>query len=75
VHHFVPHVDRRTEQFDGAFDDFDRAIDAGTESTRIGEQDLHFSDRYWHSQRASAVPSAVKNTAAMRFARTLFFSE
>ena len=41
VHHFVPHVDRRAEHRDGAFDDVDGAIDPGAESSRIGEQDLH----------------------------------
>ena len=41
VHDFVAHVDRRAEQRDGALDDVDRAIDAGAESTGVGEQDLH----------------------------------
>ena len=41
VHHFVPHVDRRAEQPDGALDDVDGAIDAGAETAGIGEQDLH----------------------------------
>jgi hypothetical protein len=41
VDDFVPHVDRRAEQRDGAFDDVDGTVDAGTETTRVGEQDLH----------------------------------
>jgi hypothetical protein len=41
MHHLVPHVDRRAEHPDGALDDVDGAIDAGTESTGVGEQDFH----------------------------------
>ena len=41
VHDFVPHVDRRAEQLEGALDDLDGAVDAGAEPARIGEQDLH----------------------------------
>ena len=41
VHDFVAHVDRRAEQLERALDDVDRAIDAGAETARIGEQDPH----------------------------------
>ena len=41
VHDLVTHVDRRAEQLERALDDVDRAIDAGAETARIGEQDLH----------------------------------
>src|SRR5690606_226417 len=41
VHDLVAHVDRRAEGLQRALDDLDRAIDAGTETTRVGEQDLH----------------------------------
>ena len=41
VHHYMAHVDRRTERFDGALDDLDGAVDAGAETTGIGEQDVH----------------------------------
>src|SRR5690606_11346896 len=41
VHHFVTHVDRRAEHFQGPIDDLDGAIDAGAEAAGIGEFDLH----------------------------------
>ena len=41
VHHLVAHVDRRAEELDGALHDVDRAVDAGAESPRVREQDLH----------------------------------
>jgi hypothetical protein len=40
VHHFVPHVDRRAELFQRAFDDGDGALDAGAEAAGVGEQDV-----------------------------------
>jgi hypothetical protein len=40
VHDLVAHVDRRAIALQGALDDLDRALDAGAEATRIGEQDL-----------------------------------
>ena len=39
VHDFVTHIDRRTVLFEGALDDLDRAIDAGTEATGACKQD------------------------------------
>src|SRR4029079_18977236 len=41
VHDFMAHIDRRAERLERALDDLDRAVDAGTESARIGEQDVH----------------------------------
>ena len=41
VHDLVAHVDRRPEQLERTLDDVDRAVDAGAEAARIGEQDLH----------------------------------
>ena len=41
VHDFMAHVDGCAEGFERAFDDLDRAIDAGTETTGVGEQDFH----------------------------------
>jgi 4-hydroxy-3-methylbut-2-enyl diphosphate reductase len=41
VHDFVAHVDRRAEGFDRALHDLDRAIDAGAETARVGEDDVH----------------------------------
>jgi hypothetical protein len=35
VHHFVAHVDRRPEDFQGAVDDFDRPVHAGAEATGL----------------------------------------
>ena len=34
-------VDRRAEFFDSALDDDDGAFDTGTETARVGENDLH----------------------------------
>jgi hypothetical protein len=41
VHDLVAHVDRRTVLSERLLDDRDRAIDAGTESAGVGEQDVH----------------------------------
>src|SRR5690606_1625658 len=41
VHHFVTHVDRRTENFQGAVDDLDGSIDSGAEASGVSELDLH----------------------------------
>ena len=41
VHDFVAHVDRRAQGFDRALDDLDGAIDAGAETSGIGEHDVH----------------------------------
>src|SRR5690606_890627 len=41
VHHFVTHVDGRTEQLQGTLDDADGAVDAGAEAAWIGKDDLH----------------------------------
>jgi hypothetical protein len=38
---FVPHIYGRTELHEGAFDDLDRPLDAGTEAARLGQNDLH----------------------------------
>ncbi len=42
VHDLVTHVDGRAEQFYRTLDDVDGAIDAGAETTGIGEKNLHF---------------------------------
>jgi hypothetical protein len=44
VHDFVAHVYRRAEQFERTLDDVDGAVNAGTETAGIGEQDLHVWD-------------------------------
>ena len=41
VHDFVAHVDRRAERLERALDDLDRAVDAGAETARIGQQHVH----------------------------------
>ncbi|MNC44449.1 hypothetical protein D3C75_933550 [compost metagenome] len=46
VHHFMAHVDRRAEHFQGAIDDLDRAVDAGAEAAGVGEGDLHGESRH-----------------------------
>ena len=40
MHDLVAHVDRRAELRERALDDLDRAIDAGAEAARLGEQDV-----------------------------------
>src|SRR5690606_19131616 len=51
VHHFMTHVDRWTEHFQGAVDDFDSPVDAGTEAARIGQFDLHGKPRMLGRER------------------------
>ena len=41
VHHLMTHINRRPEHVQGTVDDGDGAIDAGTETTGIGETDIH----------------------------------
>ena len=41
VHDFVPHVNGRAELLQRQLDDRDRAVDAGAEAARIGENDVH----------------------------------
>lgn len=41
VHHFMPYIDRRAEDFQSTVDDFDGAIDTSAEAAGIGEFDLH----------------------------------
>ena len=41
MNNLVANVNRCTEQLQGTLDDIDRAVDPGTESARIGEQDTH----------------------------------
>ncbi len=55
VHDFVAHVDRRAVLLERALDDGDRAIDAGAEAARIGEQDVHVSDLLRRLRAAASV--------------------
>ena len=41
VHDFMAYEYRRAEPVEGAFDNFDRAVDTGAETAWIGEQHLH----------------------------------
>ena len=43
MYDFVPHVDRRSVQFQCALDDLDGAINAGAKATWVGEQDFGFT--------------------------------
>jgi hypothetical protein len=45
VHHFVAHIDRRTEILESALNDFDGTIDASAKAARIGKQHLHVRTR------------------------------
>jgi hypothetical protein len=40
VYHFMPHVDWRAELFQRAFDDGDRAFDAGAEAAGVGQDSI-----------------------------------
>ncbi len=46
VHDLMSHIDRRTEDFQGAVDDFDGAIYTRAEAARVGEFDLHDGSRH-----------------------------
>ena len=41
MYDFMAHVNRRTDLFEGALDDFDGPVDTGAESAWIGEEDFH----------------------------------
>jgi hypothetical protein len=41
MNYYVTHINRRTNKLDSALDDLDGAVDTGTETTRIGEKNLH----------------------------------
>ena len=41
MHDFVTHIDRRTEHFQSALDDFNRTINTGTEATWVSKNDVH----------------------------------
>ncbi len=41
VHHFMTHIDGRTENIQRPVDDVDGAVHAGAEAAGIGELDLH----------------------------------
>src|SRR5437016_849378 len=43
VNDLVTHVDRRSEQLDGALDDVDGTIDTSTESAGVGQQYSHYA--------------------------------
>ena len=45
VDDLVAHVDRRAERLQRALDDLDRAIDAGAEAARLGEDDFFDASR------------------------------
>jgi hypothetical protein len=44
MHHLVTHVNRRTVQREGALNDLDGAINAGTKAAGFGEENLHGSE-------------------------------
>src|SRR4029078_6840704 len=73
VHNLVAYVDGRPVLCKRALDDFDRAIDAGAETARLGEEDLHerlCSDRYFCERRLYA-PAAC---TALHAAGALFLN-
>jgi hypothetical protein len=51
VDDLVADVDRRAELVQRALDDLDRALDAGTEAARLGEED--FFDRHVRAPRSA----------------------
>src|SRR5471030_44723 len=52
VDDFVAHINRRAELLQRALDDFDRAVDAGAESTRLGQQNflIHYYPRAYSTE-------------------------
>ena len=63
MHDFVAHIDWRTKGFQRALDNFDRAIDTGAKTTRIGEQDLHGRHYGRVPARAAKKLKAINSTA------------
>lgn len=64
VDDLVAHVDRRAMQLERALDDVDGAIHAGTEATRLRQQDLgigggHFSGHHSTPRMATSTRKAV----------------
>ena len=63
VHHLVTDVYRRAKERDRTLDDVDRAVDAGAEATRIGQQNPH--DRCLKASRISSAAPTVIALSAM----------
>src|ERR1700722_14622864 len=68
VHDLVPDIDRCAEQVDGPFHDVDRAVYAGAEATRIGEQ-------YLHGQAFTLVPLGSNKASSSRNAAPTVMAE
>ncbi len=64
VDHFVAHVDRRAELHERLLDDRDRAVDAGAEAARIGENDVHHLESLGAAGAAS--PGRSRKLSMMR---------
>src|SRR5205814_6735868 len=76
MHDLVAHVDRRAELRERLLDDCDCPIDAGAESARIGEKNLHHesfagsaagSSRRWRklSRISAAAPTVIALSATL----------
>ncbi len=63
VHDFMAYIDGRTEDLEGAIDDLDGAIDASTKSTRIGEQNAHYTPSGHCTAWASAARTRRMSTS------------
>ena len=63
VDHFVAHIDRRPEDFQGAVDDFDRPVHTGAEATGVGEFDLHAVPRVLRARNVKRVEPTVERAA------------
>src|SRR3546814_1511138 len=66
VHHFMPHIDRRPENFQGPVDDFDGAIHTRAEAARVGEFDLHGKSR--HAKRSEEHTSELQSLMRISYA-------
>ncbi len=75
VHHFVAHIDRRTEFFQRALDDGNRAFDAGAETSWVGEQYLHQSIPMISTSKRTGLPASgwlkSTSTASSSSSRTM----
>jgi hypothetical protein len=79
VDDFVAHIDRRTEALDGELDDLDRAVNAGAEAARGGDEQAKRGERFGLAKRqgpgrdvsdclqpAKALPMTAADSIAFR---------
>ena len=73
VHDLVPHVDRAAELLERALDDLDRAVDAGAEAARLGQDHLlHHSTPIRSTSKRTGWPASgwLKSNSTAPSSRT-----